>query len=1053
MWGPMAQAFKGASNLTVPATDSPDLSSSGNLSEMFRDATTLNSSSLSTWDVSNVTNMSNMFYGATSFNQNLNSWDVSNVTNMSSMFSGATSFNQPLDAWNTTAVTSIRAMFEGASSFNQPIGSWDTSNVTSVFSVLHNASAFDQNIGNWSFENVNNLFPSGNEGMLGGSGMSTASYDASLAGWLAKPENNVPFYLWGDGLTYCSSAAARQSLIDDYGWTITDAGLDCSGVTLSPDDFVTTWKTDNAGSSNSTSITIPTTGSGYNYDVDWNNDGTFDQTGITGDVTHDFGSAGTKTIRIRGSFPRIYFNNSGDRQKILRVDQWGNQVWSSMWRSFYGASNLTLTSSDVPDLSNVTDLGQMFQGATSMNSNISNWDVSNVTSTVHMFSGATSFNNNINNWDVHNVQNMDYMFYGATSFNQPLHSWDVSGVDSTSSGMVSMFENATAFNQDISSWDVSNVTDMQHMLDNSAVSRANYDAILTAWAGQSLKNNVSLGASGLTYCNSQTDRASIISTHSWTISGDTLDCSGTGSPTNLTLNSGSSVNFNENNTIGATIGTLAATDPTPGDTFTYSLACSVAGADDSHFSVSGNTLRAGSVYDYEAPTDTNTDNTYRVCVRVTDASSNTYDRTFSVVIQNVDDTAPSKPTTPNLLSTSDTGSSSVDNITTDTTPTFRVSCSEADSVIRLRVITPSVPTPNVINTYTCTAVGPVNLTVSPALSEEGEFIFSITETDAAGNVSAASNGLSITLDMSDPTPASYESDTTTNDTTPVFSGNGTNGDTVTVKDDDGTVLCETTVSGGSWSCSSSETLDPGDHTITIETSDEAGNSVSSTITLTVTGSDNDTNGDSDGNSDSDNNGSNGSSANNTTATDTAPNGVTSTITLSNPSKNNPTTCKNLKSYDVVTESKLHAIDPDFNYPLGLQDFTVRCVTPGDSVRITVSFAKAYDTSNWQWRKYHRGNNSFDAVEDVTFATTRQNGKRVTTASFVITDGGVLDEDGKKNGVIVDPSGPAIPVGQLLAPDTGVSKSFNFGFVTHMFVVAVAVSLLLLAGILWRGAKA
>ena len=35
--------------------------------------------------------------------------------------------------------------------------------------------------------------------------------------------------------------------------------------------FITTWKTDNFGISDSTSITIPTTGSGYNYDIDWDN--------------------------------------------------------------------------------------------------------------------------------------------------------------------------------------------------------------------------------------------------------------------------------------------------------------------------------------------------------------------------------------------------------------------------------------------------------------------------------------------------------------------------------------------------------------------------------------------------------------------------------------------------------------------------------------------------------------------------------------------------------------------------------------------------------------
>ena len=92
--------------------------------------------------------------------------------------------------------------------------------------------------------------------------------------------------------------------------------------------------------SNSTSITIPTTGGGYNYEVDWNNDGIYDQTGITGNVTHDFGVAGTYTIRIRGTFPRIYFNGGGDRQKLLDVGQWGDLAWTVMNDAFYGCSNL-----------------------------------------------------------------------------------------------------------------------------------------------------------------------------------------------------------------------------------------------------------------------------------------------------------------------------------------------------------------------------------------------------------------------------------------------------------------------------------------------------------------------------------------------------------------------------------------------------------------------------------------------------------------------------------------------------------------------------------------
>lgn len=67
--------------------------------------------------------------------------------------------------------------------------------------------------------------------------------------------------------------------------------------------FITTWETTTANES----ITIPTTGNGYNYTVNWG-DGAITN-GENGDAIHTYATAGTYTVSITGNFPRIYFNS------------------------------------------------------------------------------------------------------------------------------------------------------------------------------------------------------------------------------------------------------------------------------------------------------------------------------------------------------------------------------------------------------------------------------------------------------------------------------------------------------------------------------------------------------------------------------------------------------------------------------------------------------------------------------------------------------------------------------------------------------------------------
>ena len=152
------------------------------------------------------------------------------------------------------------------------------------------------------------------------------------------------------------------------------------------DDFVITVKTDNTGTSTSTQFTIPTySGETYNYNVDCNNDGVNEATAQTGDYTCNYAAAGTYTVRIKDNtglgtgFPRIYFNASGDRQKLLTIEQWGKGKWTSMNSAFYGCSNLAGQAADSPDLSGVTDLSYMFRNANVFNQHIGGWDTSHVT--------------------------------------------------------------------------------------------------------------------------------------------------------------------------------------------------------------------------------------------------------------------------------------------------------------------------------------------------------------------------------------------------------------------------------------------------------------------------------------------------------------------------------------------------------------------------------------------------------------------------------------------------------------------------------------------------
>ena len=99
-------------------------------------------------------------------------------------------------------------------------------------------------------------------------------------------------------------------------------------------------------------------------------------------------------------------------------------------------------------------------------------------------------------------------------------------------------------------------------------------------------------------------------------------------PTNISLSASS---LNENNAAGASIGTLSSTDAEVNDTFTYTLVSGTGNTDNGSFTITGNTLNTSVVFDYESKTS------YSIRVRSTDAGGLSYEKAFTIGVNNVNE--------------------------------------------------------------------------------------------------------------------------------------------------------------------------------------------------------------------------------------------------------------------------------------------------------------------------------------------------------------------------------------------------------------------------------
>jgi hypothetical protein len=100
------------------------------------------------------------------------------------------------------------------------------------------------------------------------------------------------------------------------------------------------------------------------------------------------------------------------------------------------------------------------------------------------------------------------------------------------------------------------------------------------------------------------------------------------SPTNIALTPSSVA---ENAAIDTVVGTLSATDPDVGDTFTFTLVSGAGSTDNAFFNIAGSSLRTSVAFDFEAQS------TFSIRVGVSDGHGGTFEKALTVTVTDAND--------------------------------------------------------------------------------------------------------------------------------------------------------------------------------------------------------------------------------------------------------------------------------------------------------------------------------------------------------------------------------------------------------------------------------
>ena len=224
----MQSMFDGCTGLTTLDLSAFNTSSVTDVSYMFRSCSGLTTLDVSLFDTAIVTNMGYMFANCSGLTSlDISSFDTAIVTNMSEMFNACTGLTSlDVSSFDTSSVTTMFGMFTYCTGLTSlDVSSFDTAIVTNMGYMFYGCSGLTSMVGveDWAITGLNGTGDLTN--FLTDGKMTTAQYDNLLINWEAQA-SGIPAMTpsFGASILTLGGAAdtAKQSLINTYGWTVSD---------------------------------------------------------------------------------------------------------------------------------------------------------------------------------------------------------------------------------------------------------------------------------------------------------------------------------------------------------------------------------------------------------------------------------------------------------------------------------------------------------------------------------------------------------------------------------------------------------------------------------------------------------------------------------------------------------------------------------------------------------------------------------------------------------------------------------------------------------------